>query len=1484
MRVFLSYGHDRNTPLIQQIRSDLEAAGHTVWIDTSQIKFGDDWRRSILDGIEKSDWTLGFLSRHSTRDPGVCLDELAIALHVRGGAIATVMVESEQDVLPPVSVSHIQWLDMHEWAAKKAAGRDDWDTWYRGKIGQILALLTAPATQRFAGEIEELDQRLRPIGQESELGLLVDGFVGRAWLLEKLDNWRKNASGSRLFWLTGAPGSGKSAFAAWLAHRGKVNVIGLNLCRYNIDERRDAARVFRTLAFQMATRLPDYRRLLLDRLQKHDPDGSELARSSPAEVFDRLLAEPLRFGIDGGRREHRYVLVIDALDETLRDGRSDLAEILAESVQKLPPWIAVVATSRPDEPILRQFAQFSPQVIAAESAENLDDLRTYVRSWLSSIHLLPDDGEALIERVVSASQGNFLYVRMLREAISAGTLELSAPEGLPRGLIGLYERWFRRQFPSSVVYQKEFRPLLDVLVAAKHPVPEPWLAGIFGWSKPEQARMLSGLGSLFERRPDGVAPFHKSVRDWLEDDRAAGADFVVDVLAGARRLAAELFDAFVRWALKPTRDPLDRFCEMELPAQIGVLDAERIRAAAPSAPRSAQLVDGLFKVGRSLAGRHVYEQTLAWWQMSSYLAGALGGEARDGQVYALLEAGDVLSTLGRSADAHRMYAEGLDLAEQMAAEASGNSQVRRALSVSLERMGKAKLRAGDLAAAIAALERSTAITLANGGDSDRGGKFDLSASLNAIADAKLEAGDLPGAFEAIGQSLAIGRRLVAEDSSDVKARRRLTASIEKMGDAKRQAGDHAGALICYEEQLAIDRGLAADLADTDGQRGVALALYKAGCMKLAMGDQSAIVCFEQSIGILRPIAAADRANVELQRELTAIVSSIGDAKLRAGDYAAALVPYEEALAISRALATSDAVDVRLQRDVAIGLMNIGGAHERAGDMQRALKAYEEEISIARKLATEDPENALLKADLARGLLRMGSVKRKAKDEAGALLFFEEALAVARKLNWAAFKGEGTPPHVILNDIGVLKQRQGDKAGARAAYQESAEAERALLATRPDDVNVMGTLMTVLGNLGDLFVETGDWTAADAAFAESFELHRRLASARLADVEPHRRLMIKFGRLGDRLREIDKRHDARRTYERALAVARALADADKHAVQARTDVVVSLLNLAAVSNEVAPAYGEAFGILTALDKEGRLPSDWRETIASLQNALSRLSAPSTAHGSAPHEPRSEVAPIQTGDKEAAISPRDQMMHFGQIGDQKLQAGDHAGALADYDAALSIARFLAGAVAGDVGPQRDLIVSLNKVGTAKRLLGDAGGALLAYQESVPILRNLAGSTDDTWSPHYLSVVLERIGDLTAGAGDRVAALKSYEESLSFARRVARAAPDDVSSQVDVVASLTRVASVSSDPGGHYREALEILTKLDRDGRLRVDQRRMIEQMRKAVANHPSSDAPRASSTAAPPDRAGSAAQTGPSLEGKAPPSGGRLRQLFSWRLRS
>ena len=120
MRIFLSYGRGDNEPIVAAIEAALRADNHEIWKDTAEIKSGNDWRETIERGLANTDWVVAILSRHTVRDPGVCRDELAIAMTLRGGGITPILVEPATQVEAPHSVAHANWIDMSDWPAKRA--------------------------------------------------------------------------------------------------------------------------------------------------------------------------------------------------------------------------------------------------------------------------------------------------------------------------------------------------------------------------------------------------------------------------------------------------------------------------------------------------------------------------------------------------------------------------------------------------------------------------------------------------------------------------------------------------------------------------------------------------------------------------------------------------------------------------------------------------------------------------------------------------------------------------------------------------------------------------------------------------------------------------------------------------------------------------------------------------------------------------------------------------------------------------------------------------------------------------------------------------------------------------------------------------------------------------------------------------------------------------------------------------------------------
>ena len=561
-RVFLSYGHDPAcVEIVQRIKLDLQAQGWEPWVDDKGIRFGDDWRREITKGIQDSQHVLAFLSQHSTRKPGVCRQEVAIALGPRKGHVYTVLVEPLERVSPPLVVSHLQWLDMQQWQELKAKDTQAYEALYKNSLQEILRVLER--NEPFAGDIELLQRWLDPLDGTADMLAAEEGFIGRRWLLDglveqpedetqigEIERWRTSGSSDRVFWLSAGPGWGKSAVAARLAHAARSRVMAVHYCRYNKPNTRDARQVVRTLAFQMATQLGDFRELLVRQAKQ----GASLAELNALELFDKLLANPLVHELGGGRSPNdRHLIVLDALDETLENDQSELLNLVAGEFGKLPTWLGIVVTSRPEAPVKRQLSAFGVQHQSEDDPRNLDDLRAYVLVWLEGLELQAAQRNKALSAVVDASAGMFLYVRQLREAVSSGVVsaaQLTDPASLPKGLAGLYERWFQARFKGDKG-QKDYddwqRPLLELMLAAREPLPLALASAVLAWGVYGEANALEPLGSMCSLQGGTVSLFHKSLADWLSRPEESGRRFHASPTQGHQRLSTGLRNAYTQW-------------------------------------------------------------------------------------------------------------------------------------------------------------------------------------------------------------------------------------------------------------------------------------------------------------------------------------------------------------------------------------------------------------------------------------------------------------------------------------------------------------------------------------------------------------------------------------------------------------------------------------------------------------------------------------------------------------------------------------------------------------------------------------------------------------------------------------------------------------------------------------------------------------------------------------------------------------------------
>lgn len=539
MRLFISYGH-KESEICRRIYQALKERGHQPWFDEDQIRFGHDWRERLANGIEASNSVVACLSQYSTREKGVCLDELAISVGVKGGNIVSILLD---DVNPPSAVSHRQWLDMRDWEEKLDAGEDVFKPWFDAKMAELYAVLESEENREFSGQITELQNRLTIYYSTSrQAKLLRNSFVGRAWLNDAITNWLQDDTAPRTCLLTGAPGVGKSAYAAHFTHYND-HVAAALFCSSEMNTFNDPRTVVQTVAYLMACRLTAYRQSLMLHLPE---DRAAVQRLSEKELFEQLISKPLSLSVNGNHE--RMVILLDGLDECGSPENNVLAKTLYEFSGSLPDWLRILIVAR-DIPAISVYTKGAYRIeIGSESENNLEDIRAYYRFELESKFGDDPHWDDALERMTARSQGIFLYAQMLTDLLrSRGTL--GATEEYPDGLDAVFTRWFGWFFSDSD-FRSFWRPAISCILGAPAPLPAETLRRVMHWGENELADFRARLKVLLrveknEFDEETLVFDHAFVREWLT--RGAGENvYFCSPKDGAEKLAAELFSIFER--------------------------------------------------------------------------------------------------------------------------------------------------------------------------------------------------------------------------------------------------------------------------------------------------------------------------------------------------------------------------------------------------------------------------------------------------------------------------------------------------------------------------------------------------------------------------------------------------------------------------------------------------------------------------------------------------------------------------------------------------------------------------------------------------------------------------------------------------------------------------------------------------------------------------------------------------------------------------
>lgn len=526
-RLFLSYGHDSHSSVAIRLRDDLRTRGHEVWFDEDRLLPGYDWELFIEKGLDElaldsiNSAVILLLTPHSVRRPdGYCLNEIARALG-RGLRVIPVMVVRSE---PPLSICRIQWLDMRE-----CIPISEHESIYWPRLERLLEAVEDGMLD-FEGTQQRLIALLQPLEFDADTLDHVSRFTGRQWVFDEIDRWLTTPSAERVFWITGGPGTGKSAVSAVLSSR-YPEVVGFHMCRLGHAQKGDARRAVTSLAYQLSTQLPEYE------AQLGTMHLENLVDDDAATIFDNIVVQPLTRIAAPGRQ---LILLIDGLDEATSDGRNELAEFIATEFSRTPKWLRLIVTSRRQQEVMVPLQGLTPLEIDAHGDAVRGDIGDYVRGVLAPLLEGRSDAERLVELLVAQSEGVFLYAERVCHDLLQGHLSLDRPGEFPQSLGSAFYKLVRRQFPDIEQFGAGICPLLRAVVAAREPLRRETLRALVDLQDERLAGILRTIQPLFsvgtDREHGAIRPCHSFLLEWLTDEERAGP-YYVSVNEGHRMLA-----------------------------------------------------------------------------------------------------------------------------------------------------------------------------------------------------------------------------------------------------------------------------------------------------------------------------------------------------------------------------------------------------------------------------------------------------------------------------------------------------------------------------------------------------------------------------------------------------------------------------------------------------------------------------------------------------------------------------------------------------------------------------------------------------------------------------------------------------------------------------------------------------------------------------------------------------------------------------------
>ncbi len=353
----------------------------------------------------------------------------------------------------------------------------------------------------------------------------------RQWFLDKVSSWFDNEE-SRVMILTAGPGVGKSVLSAKVCkqYQQRGQFAACHFCDFRNSDSRNPNRILQSLASQICDNVEGFRDELTKALRR------DHSRDSLSDAFRVLLNDPLH----ALHRHEPMLIVVDALDESKTDEKSEFLELISDHFFELPEWIKIFISSRPELQVRKKLKNLHPFEILPDHDDHKCDLKHFI------LHCLPDLSEYNVRWLISKCEGSFLYAYYLVNELKEMDLgiEPNLSDYVPKGISDFYEKQFKRLKLGLKGFEQNtevsiFRCFVDVVAASKEPLPIKIILLSLGLSGEEfeiREMIIEIMSEILPVYEDCLTVYHKSLRDWLTLDGYAEHAFVANVANGVECL------------------------------------------------------------------------------------------------------------------------------------------------------------------------------------------------------------------------------------------------------------------------------------------------------------------------------------------------------------------------------------------------------------------------------------------------------------------------------------------------------------------------------------------------------------------------------------------------------------------------------------------------------------------------------------------------------------------------------------------------------------------------------------------------------------------------------------------------------------------------------------------------------------------------------------------------------------------------------------